>query len=228
MKRQIAGWASACLGAWLVGPGIARADDCASHDCAESRCQPLATRIKDLWRRHFARCDCPEPPLGSTVHAAAEAMKASHLAATLIFHRYDFYNDGEHDAQLNTAGMRHLERLAIELAHSNRPVIVEEGPMQPTPALQERQAALDEQRRLTVFHQLVERKVPITAERVVVGRPSVPGLPGADALLIQATQQERTRQAGPAVSGGLGGSAGGSSSTSSQSGGSSGSSGGAR
>jgi hypothetical protein len=129
-------------------------------------------------------------PLGASVYAFGTIMVANGDAARMVLYQYDFIDGSD---QLSQRGRDQLAKIVCLLDRNPAPLVIERT----------LNATLDEARRLAVLNDLGRSSVLIVPERVVVGRPTDPGLPGLEAELIHQNQLITVQSGG--VRGGAGG-----------------------
>jgi hypothetical protein len=123
--------------------------------------------------------------LGASIQAHFDAQIANGRAALLVLYRYDFQDGAD---ALNVRGERQLGKLAAMLADGACPLIIEPQPGHPE---------ISEARRLYVLARLSTLAgVPISEDRVVVAEPPASGFSGVEALLIDQTMLQQTRERG--------------------------------
>lgn len=126
-------------------------------------------------------------PLGAAVYDHGRNMVAHGEAARLTLYNYDFVQG---ESALNPRGLDQLARHAYKLAEGPFPLVIEPTPDQPTLAFN---------RRLAILNATATWPVPISPDRIVVGRPRATGLSGVDAQIIGTNAMDRTAKFGPPI-----------------------------
>ena len=143
-----------------------------------------------------------EPPMGAYVYEASSLQRSRADAHQFYLYRTDFI-DGENN--LSPYGAQKLSLMTTRLSCWPGPVVIEWVPEEP---------ALAYARRTLISNLLTSARVPITADRIVVGPSPYPGLPGFDAqpiynnLISRDTRASNGFQTPPSISTGGGGGGG--------------------
>lgn len=118
-----------------------------------------------------SRCNVnPEPPFGTSYHAAMQSQIAKGEAALMVLHHFDFVPC---QGELSFRGRLRLQEIARRALHNPFPIIIEASRHDPN---------LDAARHAAVIAEL--ELMPIPAERVVIGPSPARGMDGLDAELI--------------------------------------------
>ncbi len=125
-----------------------------------------------------------EAPLGYYVYANMNVQVTKGLAAQMVMYHYDFIPE---DDKLTHRGHQQLRKLARGLVRDFYPLIIEQ-----TPGRRE----LDEARRRYVLAELERMHMPVPGEWVRVGLPSVEGMRGEEAQLIDLNLLRQTQAGG--------------------------------
>jgi hypothetical protein len=134
-----------------------------------------------------------ERPFGTYVRAAMDAHIQNGIAAQLALYRFDFQDvTTAYPGTLTPRGELQLRKIAQKLAFFPFPVLIESTGY----------ADIDAARRLYVYESLVGLSVVISEDQVVTGVPSVSGINGVEAYLIDANLLNQTQSRGAV---GLGG-----------------------
>ncbi len=129
---------------------------------------------------------CPPPsfaqPFAASVQNAVNHQVQNGVAAQLVFYDYDFYlNPATYTWELSNLGIQHFEKIVRLMQCSGCPVIVQTT----------NNVSSDDLRQQIIIERMLSRGVAISPDRVVIGRPRVPGISGAEAQLIYARSLER-------------------------------------
>ena len=104
-------------------------------------------------------------PLGSTSDVFWETQQTNAEASDFTFFDHEFLG---HTAELAPSAKRHLESVALRLAHVPFPVVVEQS-------TNNRRPALDQERRHVIIQHLTQMGIPNVEHRVVIAPASTNG-----------------------------------------------------
>ena len=110
-----------------------------------------------------------EIPFGTSTTLQLTRQMEAGEAGRLVLYHYDFVQD---ENALTPRGKQQLGKMISMLSRCECVLVIQQTTEQPE---------LDEGRRGAVLSELAQRGLPLTSERVMVGAPSVKGLPGIDA-----------------------------------------------
>ena len=108
----------------------------------------------------------PPFPLGQVSDSHWETQQTNAEAADFIFYDHEFVGE---TAKLTPAARKHVEQVALRMAHVPFPVVIEEIEDEANPEL-------DRRRREAIIGHLTQIGVQMPAERVVIGPAFPPGL----------------------------------------------------
>jgi hypothetical protein len=119
---------------------------------------------------HLPLVDRPFP-VGQVSDSFWESQQANAEAADFIFYDHEFRGN---TAELAPGAKKHLEQVALRLAHVPFPVVVEQSP-------HNRQPAVDQARRQTVIEHLARLGVVDVQDRVIIANAFPEGLMAQEA-----------------------------------------------
>lgn len=130
-----------------------------------------------------------EVPFGTFTNMQLTRQMETGEAARLVLYHYDFVQD---ENGLTPRGKYQLAKMISMLSRCECSLVIQQANDDPE---------LDEARRVAVLTELAQRGLPLAADRVIVGVPSVKGLQGIEAQSVNRNFQQNSESRGGSLRG---------------------------
>jgi hypothetical protein len=118
----------------------------------------------------------PPAPAGANVNSVVQSQIDGAMADRFTVYRHEWANDGDIPGDY---GSRHLDEIARRIDETDHPVLIE----------RDADNQLNELRRDYLVRYLAARNITQPDRRVIVGRPTAPGISGDEAIEIYANNK---------------------------------------
>lgn len=130
-----------------------------------------------------------EIPFGTFTNMQLTRQMETGEAARLVLYHYDFVQD---ENGLTPRGKYQLAKMISMLSRCECSLVIQQTADEPE---------LDEARRVAVLTELAQRGLSLSADRVIIGVPSVKGLQGIEAQSVNRNFQQNTESRGGSLRG---------------------------